>query len=95
VAVRDPIGPNRDAIGGWLEVRLGDRTVRRELTVGGGHAGGQLGPIHLGLGDANEAEVRVIWPDGEAGDWVRIRADQVVEIDRGETAPVVRQPPAG
>ena len=31
----------------------GDRVMRREVTVGGGHAGGQLGWIHFGLGDAD------------------------------------------
>ena len=37
-------GPNRDAIGAWIEVedRRRDR-IEREMTVGGGHAGGQLG----------------------------------------------------
>ena len=59
--------PNRDAIGAWIEVRAGDRTIERELTVGGGHASGQLGPIHFGLGEADRAEVRVTWPDGEQG----------------------------
>ena len=44
-----------DAIGAWIEVRTGDQVQRRELTVGGGHAGGQLGPIHFGLGDATDA----------------------------------------
>ena len=44
--------PNRDAIGAWVEVRVGDRIVQRELTVGGGHASGQLGWIHFGLGPA-------------------------------------------
>ncbi|MGH7908300.1 MAG: FG-GAP repeat domain-containing protein, partial [Thermodesulfobacteriota bacterium] len=36
-------GGNRDAVGAWIEVRAGERMLRRELTVGGGHAGGQLG----------------------------------------------------
>ena len=44
----------------------------REVTVGGGHAGGQLGPIHFGLGSADEARVRVTWPDGEVGDWMDV-----------------------
>ena len=45
--------PNRDAIGAWVEVKVGDATLRRELTVGGGHVGGQLGWIHFGLGPAD------------------------------------------
>ncbi len=69
-------GPNRDAIGGWLEVRVGDVVERRELTVGGGHGGGQLGWIHFGLGPASDAQVRVTWPDGTAGPWQDVRANQ-------------------
>ena len=45
---------NRDAIGAWIEVRCGDgKVMRREITVGGGHASGELGWRHFGLGDAD------------------------------------------
>jgi hypothetical protein len=79
--------PNVDAIGAWVDVRVGGRTVMREITVGGGHAGGKLGWIHFGLGDATSADVRVHWPNGDAGPWMTIRADQLVTIERGATAP--------
>ena len=82
VTLRQP-GPNRDAIGAWIEVRVGETTMRRELTVGGGHIGGQLGPTHIGLGPAGEAQVRVQWPDGEQGSWIPAKADQSVIIQRG------------
>ena len=75
--------PNRDAIGAWIEVRAGDRVIQREVTVGGGHAGGQLGWIHFGLGDATEAHVVVTWPDGGTGVPVAVQAGQYVTIDRG------------
>ena len=51
IRLRQP-APNVDAIGSWVEVRVGDRTLVHEVTVGGGHAGGQLGWLHFGLGDA-------------------------------------------
>ena len=76
-------GPNRDAIGAGLEVRVGDATIRRELSVGGGHVGGQLGPVHVGLGSAGDAQVRVQWPDGEIGPWLRVTANQFVDLERG------------
>jgi hypothetical protein len=76
-------GPNRDAIGGWVEVRCGDRVQRRELTIGGGHAGGALTWTHFGLGAATEAEARVIWPDGEASDWSRLAGDAFYVLGRG------------
>ncbi len=75
-------GPNRDAIGAWVEVRVGDSVIRRELTVGGGHAGGQLGWIHFGIGSSGVAEVRVQWPGGETGPWLRLSANQFAVIDR-------------
>jgi hypothetical protein len=79
-------GPNRDAIGAWLEVRIGELTIRRELTIGGGHVGGQLGPIHIGLGPASGADVRVQWPDGEVGPWLHVAADGFAIIERGATS---------
>jgi hypothetical protein len=78
-------GPNRDAIGAWVEVNVGDRRIEREVTVGGGHAGGQLGWVHVGLGDRDSARVRVQWPDGETGPWMDVRADEFVRIARGAT----------
>ena len=83
----DEPGPNRDAIGSWIEVRVGDLTLRRELTVGGGHEGGQLGWVHFGLGSAGGAEVRVRWPDGEMGPWLQVGANGFYDIDRGAAAP--------
>ena len=82
VRLRQP-APNVDAIGAWVEARIGDRTVVREVTVGGGHAGGQLGSIHIGLGDEEQVDVRVQWPDGEIGPWMTLPADRVATIDRG------------
>ena len=88
-------GPNRDAIGAWIEVRVGDSTIRRELTVGGGHIGGQLGWTHVGLGPSGDAQVRVQWPDGEAGPWMRATANQFIDIERGATEARPWQPRGG
>jgi hypothetical protein len=80
----DQDGPNHDAIGAWLAVRTGDRMItQREVTVGGGHASGTLGPIHVGLGPATAAEVQVTWPDGEVGPWQPVDADGYVTVRRG------------
>jgi enediyne biosynthesis protein E4 len=81
VRVQQP-APNVDAIGAWLEVRAGTTTWRRELSVGGGHAGGQLGWIHIGLGGATSAEARVRWPDGTVGPWQPMGVDSFAILDR-------------
>jgi hypothetical protein len=49
----------------------------------------------VGLGGATEAQVRITWPDGRTDVWVTVGADQVVELDRGAAAPIVRQAPPG
>ena len=81
-------GPNRSAIGARLEVRIGNRTTTIERTIGGGHVGGQLGWIHLGLGSATEASVRVTWPDGDQGPWQGVEGDAFWVVDRGAASPV-------
>ena len=87
VRLRQP-APNVDAVGAWIEVRAEGRVTAREVTVGGGHAGGQLGWLHVGLGEATEAELRVQWPDGELGPWVDLPVNGFAVVERGEAAPV-------
>src|SRR5690606_19474261 len=77
-------GDNRDAVGAWLEVRCGDKTVRREIAVGGGHAGGQQGFWHFGLGTETGAELRVIWPDGASAEWQAVTANDIYVAERGK-----------
>jgi len=75
-------GPNRNAVGSWIELKIGDYIIEREVTLGGGHAGGQLGWIHFGLGETDRAEVRVQWPDGEIGPWLSVEANRFWTFDR-------------
>ncbi|HBZ44067.1 MAG TPA: hypothetical protein DEO85_08450 [Maritimibacter sp.] len=75
-------GANRNAVGAFIEVDTGDRLHTREITVGGGHASGQTGAQHFGLGAADGARLRVIWPDGEASAWRDLRADQAITVTR-------------
>ncbi len=79
-------GANRDAVGAWVEVDLGDamgkRVIRQELTVGGGHASGHLGWMHFGLGAAQAARVRVQWPHGTWGPWQSVAADSFYTVDK-------------
>jgi hypothetical protein len=91
VRLRQP-GPNRDAIGAWIQVRTGERTFEKEVTIGGGHAGGQLGWIHLGLGDAEAAQLRIVWPDGETGPWLELAANGFSIVDRGAPEPLPWSP---
>jgi hypothetical protein len=75
-------GGNRDAVGAWVEVDLGGRIIREELTIGGGHASGQLGWLHFGLGDAQDVKLRVQWPHGDWSAWQAVAADQFYSVDK-------------
>ena len=89
-------GANRDAVGAWVEVDLGDamgkRVVRQELTVGGGHASGHLGWMHFGLGAAQTARVRVQWPQGTWGPWQPVAADGFYNVDKERGVSVWKAP---
>ncbi len=77
-------GANRNGIGAWIEVKRGDKITRREITSGGGHASGHLGWWHFGLGDATNAEIRVLWPDGMQGPWQEVSADGFYHLSPNE-----------
>ncbi|MQQ10167.1 hypothetical protein GFB49_16990 [Epibacterium sp. SM1979] len=74
--------PNARAIGAFIELRSDQGLQTRELTIGGGHASGIAQAAHFGLGPAETAEVRVIWPGGEATDWTSVQANQMLRITR-------------
>lgn len=70
VAVAVDAGPpNRAMVGGWIELSAGDRVRSREITVGGGHAGGKAEFHHVGLGSLSTIAFRMVAPDGTASAW--------------------------
>ncbi len=77
-------GANGRGVGSFIEVRTESGAQVREVTIGGGHVSGQAVPEHFGLGDAENAEVRVIWPDGTVGAWEVVGVDRVLRVRRGE-----------
>ena len=79
--LRQP-GGNRHAIGAWVEVDLGAKIIREELTIGGGHASGQLSWLHFGLGNSKEVKVRVLWPHSEWSSWQAASADNFYLFDK-------------
>ncbi len=80
IDLRQP-GPNTRAIGAFVELRLpGGRVLTQEVTVGGGQASGDAGPLHFGLGGAGAVELRVIWPGGATSRWTPAAADRVLRL---------------
>ncbi len=77
---------NPNAIGAKISVRSGTLTQVRTVQIGGGHASGQVGFHHVGLGVSERAVIRVQWPDGEWSPPYRVFTNQHVVIHRGADA---------
>ena len=75
---------NRHALGARLAIKTGNKTQVRKISLGGGHASGQLGFTHVGLGVAERATLRVQWPDGEWSASFRLFANHFAVITRGD-----------
>ncbi|WP_187428824.1 hypothetical protein ROLI_017290 [Roseobacter fucihabitans] len=68
--------PNTRAVGALVALTAGGVTQVQEITIGGGHAGGQAGPLHFGLGAADSAQLKITWPDGRITEHRDITVDQ-------------------
>ncbi|MEL6297762.1 MAG: CRTAC1 family protein [Pseudomonadota bacterium] len=85
---------NRDAVGATILIKTGNLTQSRRVFVGGGHASGALGFVHVGLGVAERAVVRVRWPDGDWSPDYRVFANNFVILPRGAAKARYWFPPA-
>ena len=76
--------------------RSASRIMRRELTVGGGHAGGQLGWIHFGLGDGRpRPRSASSGPTARSGRGCPCTRDQFVDRSSAGATAVHAVAPAG
>ena len=74
-------GPNIAALGAWIELDDGERIHAREITIGGGHAGGTTGAQHFGIGHATAVKMRVKWPNTDQWSaWSEIEANQFLTV---------------
>ena len=56
---------NRDAIGAWIEVRIGDTVLRRQVMPTRSYLSQVELPVTIGIGNSEQVDnVTVIWPDG-------------------------------
>jgi hypothetical protein len=83
VDVRQPGGSNRRAVGARISVKTGNHTRVKDIQIGAGHASGQMGFLHFGLGVAERANIRIKWPDGDWSHSYRVFANSHVIIERG------------
>jgi enediyne biosynthesis protein E4 len=77
-------GGNRNAVGAWVEVKEANgKIMRRENFLGGGHASGQAGFLHFGIGALTTTEFRVIWPDQSVSEWQKVAGDHFYLVNKG------------
>ena len=76
---------NRDAIGAGIKVRLGDRTLWRQVMPTRGYLSQSELPVTIGLGSAARPDaVEVIWPGG--------KTQPVQDVKVGQTTVVTEAP---
>ncbi|MEJ8476747.1 CRTAC1 family protein [Roseibium algae] len=83
VEIAQPGKANGHAVGAKVSVKIGNKTIVRDVQIGAGHASGQAGFLHFGLGVSERAQVRIRWPDGDWSHSYRTFANTYVLIERG------------
>ena len=73
---------NPQGIGASISVKTGNRFQTKTVAIGGGHASGQMGFSHFGLGQADIAQVRVKWPQTGWSAPFQVFANTHVILDR-------------
>ena len=72
---------NRDAIGAWIKVRLGERTLWRQVMPTRGYLSQSELPVTIGLGPAARPDaVEVVWPGGKTQRVEGVKVDQATVI---------------
>lgn len=77
---------NSNAIGAKISVKTGNLNQSKTIQIGGGHASGQIGFTHFGLGVAERATIRIQWPNGDWSHPYKVFANNHVVIKRGNDA---------
>ncbi|GLQ35481.1 hypothetical protein GCM10007939_17640 [Amylibacter marinus] len=85
---------NPQAVGAKIVVKTGNLTQTHTVQIGGGHASGQIGFVHFGLGVAPRARVQIKWPDGKTSQFMRVFANNFIRIERDNPEPKYWYPQA-
>ncbi len=74
---------NRDAIGAWVKVRLGNRTLSRQVMPTRGFLSQSELPVTIGLGNATEVDsVSVVWPGGAVQQVNNVKVDGLTMVEQ-------------
>ena len=67
---------NRDAIGAWVKVRVGNQTLSRQVMAARSYLSQSELPVTFGLGSASRVdEVTITWPGGASQKISDLRMD--------------------
>jgi hypothetical protein len=77
-------GSNRDAIGATIELVAGPVVLVREIQGGSGYLSMNPKQQHFGLGQAQKADVRVTWPNGEQQQFTGLAANRAHTVRQGD-----------
>lgn len=82
--VRAVDATGRDAYGAIVRLRVGDRTLRREIRAAYSYCSSNDPRAHVGLGEHDEAtDVTVQWPDGEVESFGTLEAGRLHTLRQG------------
>ena len=69
---------NRDAIGAWVKVRVGNRVFSQQVMPTRGYLSQSELPVTIGLGNAQKIDdVQIFWPDGSRDTGVTLKLNSV------------------
>lgn len=72
---------NRDAIGAWIKVRAGGKTLSRQVMPTKGYLSQSELPVTIGLGKSDAVdEVEITWPDGSTEKVTPVQIDKLTVV---------------
>ena len=76
---------NRDGIGSWIKLRVGGKTLWRQVMPARGYLSQSELPVTIGLGESDRVdEASIIWPGGEVQKVDGLRVDAVNAVVQSE-----------
>ncbi|MDA7881179.1 ASPIC/UnbV domain-containing protein [Akkermansiaceae bacterium] len=84
---------SRDAYGAHVLLKLGDKTIRRELRGGDGFAAQNSDTLTIGIGDAVIVDaVTILWPSGKQSEVKDVKAGSLLTVfeNSGESSPTIK-----
>lgn len=74
---------NRDAIGSWIKVRVGNKVLSRQVMPTKGYLSQSELPVTIGLGSAETVEeVTITWPDGSTQKVPQVKLDSLTVVEQ-------------